>query len=236
MFLKWLCFWIFTISSEAHELGRLREKSGYFSSSAAEAIHLLRSENLQSWENKKKQHSKSCPQFNALLEKVKNQLLNAVPSRPSSLILMPLCQSWEPRANFFSGGKIELTGGLLRLLQSEDEVAFLLAHEIAHSLLAHDEEQIVRHAKADVFFSNFDQDKEADLTALELVVAAGYNPFAATDSLQKMPIPRRYEQALKERIENLEEDMSFHGFKRIVSSISAEFQSARREVSRFFKW
>ena len=166
----------------------------------------------------------------------KNQL--APPDHPQLLRLraigqriIPFAPAWNPRArdwkwdiqlfgsaqiNAFCrpGGKIAFYWGIWSKLQlSDDEVAMIMGHEVAHALREHARERMGKQAAtrlgANVVSSllglgqlgdmavgmgaqllslkfSRDDETEADLVGLELAARAGYNPEAGVTLWQKM--------------------------------------------------
>lgn len=166
----------------------------------------------------------------------KNQL--APPDHPQVVRLraiaqriIPFAPPWNPRArdwkwdvqlfgsnqiNAFCmpGGKIAFYWGILSKLQlSDDEVAMIMGHEVAHALREHARERMGKQAAtrlgANVVSSllglgqlgdmavgmgaqlltlkfSRDDETEADLVGLELAARAGYNPEAGVTLWQKM--------------------------------------------------
>lgn len=116
----------------------------------------------------------------------------------------------EPNAIALPGGFIYLTRGLLETVTSDDELAFVIAHEIGHvvgrharkaisqdtiisvlaSILLSGASEIIRTA-ADVLYTmqrlgySRNQEREADNFALKYMQAAGYNPWGAISMLSK---------------------------------------------------
>ena len=145
--------------------------------------------------------------------------------------IIPFAQEWNPRArdwrwevNLISssqvnafcmpGGKIAFYSGILKTLQlSDDEVAMVMGHEIAHALREHARERMGKSAATNIgaslltqmlglgqigqtvtnygaqllnlTFSRSDE-SEADLVGLELAARAGYDPQAGVTLWQKM--------------------------------------------------
>lgn len=112
------------------------------------------------------------------------------------------------------GGKIAFFSGILSKLQlSDDEVAIIMGHEVAHALLEHAREQMAKSAgtsiglrlgaallglgnvgdyaaqqAANLFSLKFGRDDESEADALGLILAAqaGYDPKAGVTLWQKM--------------------------------------------------
>jgi predicted Zn-dependent protease len=154
------------------------------------------------------------------------QRLTAIAER-----LIPLTYQWNARArqwkwevnllgskelNAFCmpGGKIAFYYGILQQLQlSDDEVAMIMGHEMAHALREHARERMGKTAAtrlgANIVSSLFglgntgdallgmgsqlltlkfsrDDESEADLVGMELAARAGYDPSAGVSLWQKM--------------------------------------------------
>lgn len=145
--------------------------------------------------------------------------------------IIPLATAWNPRArdwrwevnligsrqiNAFCmpGGKIAFYSGILEQLRlTDDEVAMVMGHEIAHALREHARErmgknavtgigasllsqvlglgqvgQTVTHYGAQLLTLEFSRkdESEADLVGMELAARAGYDPRAGITLWQKM--------------------------------------------------
>ncbi|MDN5753196.1 MAG: M48 family metallopeptidase [Nitrosospira sp.] len=126
-----------------------------------------------------------------------------------------IIDSNELNAFAMPGGKIMFYSGLIKRLQlTDDEIAVVMGHEIAHALREHSREQVSRAIAAQAAmgvgsavlglgqnttqlagmvydaliatkFSRTDE-AEADRIGLELTARAGYNPRAAISLWQKM--------------------------------------------------
>jgi Zn-dependent protease with chaperone function len=125
-----------------------------------------------------------------------------------------LIGSQQVNAFCMPGGKIAVFTGLLQKLQlTDDEVAMVLGHEMAHALREHARERIARTQGTGALLSlgaqlfglgqlgdvaanigtqlltlkySRDDETEADLVGLELGARAGYNPQAAVTLWEKM--------------------------------------------------
>jgi hypothetical protein len=73
-----------------------------------------------------------------------------------------------------------LSTGILNILESDEEFAFLIAHELAHKLLGHDKETIgATHSRGE-------WEEEADMLALQLLRGCDMGGSGARTLLQKL--------------------------------------------------
>ncbi len=145
--------------------------------------------------------------------------------------IIPFSYEWNPRAkdwkwevnllnskqiNAFCmpGGKIAFYTGILEQLQlTDDEVAMIMGHEVAHALREHARERMGKNAATGIGANVLSQalglgnagsqvmgmgaqlltlrfgredESEADLVGMELAARAGYNPRAGVSLWQKM--------------------------------------------------
>jgi beta-barrel assembly-enhancing protease len=92
------------------------------------------------------------------------------------------------------GGQVFVGGGILSLIDREDELAIVLGHEIAHIDLGQVNQRIADEMKerhltieqldqipADVWGTNYGREKETacDEEGMKLAVGAGYSPYGA---------------------------------------------------------
>jgi predicted Zn-dependent protease len=112
-----------------------------------------------------------------------------------------LLESEELNA-FTIGGKIFFTTAMINFCESDDEIACIIGHEIAHNELGHINEGISRlktagrfggigqmsAAIASLATTSFNQKNEAhcDFFGIDLAYAAGYNGCASTDLWNRM--------------------------------------------------
>ncbi|MDX1712050.1 MAG: M48 family metallopeptidase, partial [Rhodovibrionaceae bacterium] len=73
--------------------------------------------------------------------------------------------------------RIRITTGMLARTQSQDELAFVIAHELAHAELGH---------RRKFFGGQRAQEAEADWRAAELLHAAGFDPAAGIRLLARL--------------------------------------------------
>lgn len=177
-------------------------------------------------------------QYQQLLAKARAQGALAGDSNPQlqrlraiARRLIPYSAQWNPRANAWRwevnligskeinafcmpGGKIAFYTGIIDQLQlTDDEIAMIMGHEMAHALREHSREQLAKNQATSIGislgaqllglgdlgnaaarlggqllslkFSRGDE-SEADLVGLELAARAGYNPQASVSLWRKM--------------------------------------------------
>ncbi|KAA8731250.1 M48 family metallopeptidase [Acinetobacter qingfengensis] len=155
----------------------------------------------------------------ARLQRIANRLI------PQAKTLRPEAASWQWQVNLIKsdelnafcapGGKIMFYTGIIdRLKLTDDEIAAIMGHEMAHALREHGRENVSRayaqqaglgilaaatgmsEGQAQVanlvgqigigLPNNRTQESEADVLGLELMARAGYNPQAAVSLWKKM--------------------------------------------------
>ncbi|MEG2975801.1 MAG: M48 family metallopeptidase [Comamonas sp.] len=123
-------------------------------------------------------------------------------------------ESDEMNAFCAPGGKIGFYTGIIRKLQlTDDEIAAIMGHEMAHALREHSREQLAKNQATSIGISlgaqllglgdigstaarlggqllslkfSRNDESDADLVGLELAARAGYNPQAAVSLWRKM--------------------------------------------------
>lgn len=116
----------------------------------------------------------------------------------------------SPRLNAWADGRhIILTTGMDRFARSDDEIAFVIAHEMAHNILGH----LTRTGSIGIFgFPRArDYELDADGFAIRLMQGAGYRPAAAISFLERSR--RRLWWALS---------LSHPGFDSRIKAVTAE--------------
>jgi predicted Zn-dependent protease len=136
----------------------------------------------------------------------------------------------------YPGGQIIVGGGVLALMQHEDELAVVLGHEIAHVDLGHCTQRVTAmmakdHLTADQFdklsIDDFgkpygkDGELAADREGLKLAVAAGYSSHAAVELLEvyqflsrdARPAPARKDApSIEERVRQAKDEIKSEGW------------------------
>lgn len=101
--------------------------------------------------------------------------LDARPACPSRVHLARSDQ----RNAYADGRHVFLTTGLLALLSGDDQLAFVIAHEMAHNILGH---AALQRAGASVRV----EERDADRLGGELMLDAGYDPIVGVQALTKL--------------------------------------------------
>lgn len=89
------------------------------------------------------------------------------------------------KTNAHAGGNtISFESGIDRLLPEEAELAFVVAHEMAHVILEHDPDKLGSISRAKM-------ETDADQLGMELFLEAGYNPDQAASAIRKLDAANR---------------------------------------------
>jgi len=115
-----------------------------------------------------------------------------------------ILDSGEVNAFATPGGHVFITRGLINAAKSEDALAAVIAHEIAHIQLGHGLRAIQTNRDLQDWLSQFTlsgartisdnlnagfsriQEFDADITAMSLLAAAGYNPQSMVEMLREL--------------------------------------------------
>jgi len=136
----------------------------------------------------------------------------------------------------YPGGQIIVGGGVLALMEHEDELAVVLGHEIAHVDLNQCVQRVIEAMQRDHltpeqfdklsiddFGNPYGKDSElaADREGLKMAVSAGYSPNAAKELLEVYQFlardanpasPRRDAPSLEERIRQAQDEVKSHAW------------------------
>jgi predicted Zn-dependent protease len=127
------------------------------------------------------------------LEGIVVRLSSAVVSRQrrgstnSDLPSITLLASLKPVALAPNPGVILISQGMLRVVANEAELAFVLAHEMAHQQLDHTDLQVDKLSSS----ARKELELAADQRAIAVMAAAGYDPRAAFSALQRTDLQSR---------------------------------------------
>jgi len=142
------------------------------------------------------------------LDRVARRLLQAIPERPQvKFVLVPNESSINAGATF---GQIMVTGGMMAFVQSDDELAMILGHELAHITQGHVSRGAFSNMAlgvgaviADIlvpssgqlagtvgqlFLNRYNQgqEREADEVGLRYAFNAGFDPSAGPRVMERM--------------------------------------------------
>jgi beta-barrel assembly-enhancing protease len=191
--------------------------------------------------------SSARPQTLELLQRVVRRLSPLLESK----MVFKVLTSPNPNAMMFPSGASYITTGMLALMQNEDELAFVLAHEIAHFRQRHSYIHrnqrntamglgsfiglglpILAHyiALSSVYGFSRDHEREADAMSWDTMVQGGYNPRAGVAILQSLldhntdvkPLQKSHFASHPEMVERLET-----WNQRIARDNPAEFSSTK---------
>lgn len=111
-------------------------------------------------------------------------------SRTLSIAPVPACPSRvhlarSTQRNAFADGRhVFLTTGVLALLRNDDELAFFIAHEMAHNILGH--AAAMRSGTVEGRKGVRQIESAADLLAGNLMIDAGYDPVLGAAALKRV--------------------------------------------------
>lgn len=98
-----------------------------------------------------------------------------------------LIQDNLPEAYVYPDGVIALTTGLVNLAKEDDEIAFVIGHEIAHVVKGHLKQETVLRLLSNTYLPGDARcEIEADIGGILYAKTAGYNPTSAIRLLGRM--------------------------------------------------
>lgn len=136
------------------------------------------------------------PKLEAYVSGIGKKLLRGIPRRGFHYEFKVVDQ-FEPNAFALPGGYIFVSRGLLALANTEDEVACVIGHEIAHAARRHSAAQqaLARRGNplampwvraATMAAYSRDMESEADEDGQKLAAAAGYDPMGMSTFLRRL--------------------------------------------------
>ncbi|AEV34946.1 Peptidase family M48 [Pseudovibrio sp. FO-BEG1] len=158
----------------------------------------------------------------AALEQMAKRLTNGMdlPFDP----VMTVVESKIPNAFALPGGRITILSKTLEVVDSPDELAAVLAHELGHVKYRHSMQQLINVAGTGIVFSMFigdftggsivasvgeamldssysrDMEREADLFAVQMLENAGVDPTGLASFLEKISKEHEHDNALTEAL------------------------------------
>lgn len=135
--------------------------------------------------------------------------------------------------NAYSAGNglVYLTDGIYAFIDSEAELAAIIAHEMAHGLIGHfctrDEKHMIHRIGTFTQAIDIVKEMEADALAVEILQHTEYPPHAMLAVVNKLTVPKealRHKALRAEALERQLEYLQVHSF-----SASPEFRRIRQE-------
>lgn len=175
--------------------------------------------------SEKSWHSKAEKSYNQIVKEAKKKNTLVVDPKldrimhkmlPYAVEFRPEAKDWNWQINAhlngtlnaygFAGGKIILNTALYWQLElTEEELAFVIAHEMSHELLEHSRQKMsaslllgslptyLTHGVSQMWL----HESEADLLALQLMKKAGMNPKAGSSFFKKLTVETERRRQLK---------------------------------------
>lgn len=152
-----------------------------------------------------------------------------------------LVDSGMPGAFAVGDGRIYVTVGTLAVAATEDEVAAVLAHEIAHQVGGHFCARDAGRAGGAPRFSlgslmlavDSEREREADARSLTILRAAGYDPGAALTAAERFSVAgkdRAIHRIDDQRLRALREQMDV-GPPQPARASRADFERAKKAIA-----
>ncbi len=141
--------------------------------------------------------------LNRYVQSVAIRLLRYAPPRPFKYEFKIVDQT-VPNAFALPGGKIFVSRGLLAMVESEDELAGVIGHEITHAAERHAAARLEISKRinplvigwmraAQIAAYGRDQERDADRGGQIMCAKAGYDPIGIATFLRKLDALERYE-------------------------------------------
>lgn len=92
----------------------------------------------------------------------------------------------RPQSYVYPGGIVVLTKGIMDIAKTNDELAFIIGHEIAHTINSKNEETIFQIIGTYNLPEGTNREIEADIVGMLIAEKAGFNPFASVKVLARM--------------------------------------------------
>ena len=143
-----------------------------------------------------------------------------------------LVRTDRPIAFALGANSIALSQGFIRRIGSEAELAFVVAHELAHEIKGH---TTLRREADDQWSRSLDEELTADRYAIGMIILAGYDPRLATRVLaQALTAPWgadfRLEGESSTRINAIEEEIRRYQWRPPGTVTRADFRAFRKAV------
>ncbi|HMO01895.1 MAG TPA: M48 family metallopeptidase [Oligoflexia bacterium] len=120
--------------------------------------------------------------LNSLLVRLQQAL--SFKDKPNQLYKIILIDNPLPLAYLPGDGLIIISRGLVSIINNEAELAFIIAHEMAHEQLGHFELLAKNIQRRALLSDRSELELEADKYALDIITLANYDPRAALSALK----------------------------------------------------
>jgi predicted Zn-dependent protease len=197
----------------------------------------------------------ACPQAQGFAQRILDRLIEGSSLRQAMqqadfpVQLAVTCNVADFPDAIIKAGVLEVSAELILALHSEDEIAAMMGHELAHYTLAHDEKRLELHSRL-TFISaralSLDHEIEADAQGLILLANAGYDPYATVDALkviQTFMLARQLQTdashpSLDDRIRKLQQQITQAAMQTVprrTQSLTAIQEEIRRRPAALLK-
>lgn len=136
------------------------------------------------------------PDTEYVLKQIRTYLIS---TRASILPDIELINSDYVNAFAVAPNAVIMSSGLVKVLTSRSELAFVVGHELGHLLAQESFASLLENSS----LKTIDQELSADLFAINLMVDLGYNPYDSIALLEKLAINSTSSNIIGLRIEHL---------------------------------
>ncbi len=152
---------------------------------------------------------------------------------PFKLILL---QTNHPISLSAGSGVILISRGFIKLMSSEAELAFVLAHEMAHDVLGH--YQTIKPEESSNQNDNESLEIDADEFAIVIMISAGYDPRYAIASIKSayasketLPLSEYGYPSLEDRISHIQDKIAYIEWRPPGTIDRRDFQVFKRSIA-----
>ncbi len=163
-----------------------------FSQEEREKMRAFHEEFVQAWQAPFPAEV-ACPQAQRYAQRILDRLIEGSRLRQAMqhadflVQLVVTCGVADFPDAIIKAGVLEVSAELILAMTSEDEIAAMMGHELAHYTLAHEAKTLEVYARLTRISAralSIDHEIEADTEGLILLTNAGYDPYAAVDALK----------------------------------------------------
>jgi predicted Zn-dependent protease len=202
-----------------------------FSQEEREKMRAFHKEFVQAWQAPFPAEV-ACPQAQRYVQRILDRLIEGSRLRQAMQLadfpvqLVVTCGMADFPDAEIKAGVLEISAELMLAMTSEDEIAAMMGHELAHYTLAHEAKTLAIYSQLTRFSAralSINHEVEADTEGLILLANAGYDPYAAVDALKVIRailLARRLQTDaahpnLDDRIRNLQRQIANAGMQTV---------------------